>query len=115
MYQEDFEYEETFALYGLFALSRAKCANCKQPMLEQCHRLVGGFAMVDAATLGLEQSNVNIYYNSGLQQGPLNVSKTLYSDLGSLLYEIWIICTRVIPMLPRAILTLFSKHTFKNE
>jgi hypothetical protein len=98
------EYDETRALGGLFAMSRGRCSNCKDPIIENCHRLVAPFVMVPTNTLvGLSHPDTNIFYNSGLKQGTHGL-RTIYTDFGSLMYEIWIILIVAIPSIPKSII-----------
>ena len=97
------EYEHTSANGGLFAMSRGRCCQCKDPMIEYCHRLVAPFVMVARDPLpGLPPANTNIFYNSGYQKGTGGL-RTIHSDVSSLLFEVWIILIIAIPSLPRSI------------
>lgn len=109
------EYEHTVALGGLFAIKRGRCASCKQPMFETGGRVAAPYAMVMAEPLGIAV-DTNLYYDSGVKEGPTdNIRVTIHSDIGSLLYEIWIIMTVGLAMLPFSIFALFQKHTFKKS
>jgi hypothetical protein len=106
--QKVMEYNKTSALVGLFAMSRGRCRYCKDPMIEYCHRLVAPFVMVPTNVLGLPPPDTNIFYNSGLKQGTHGLH-TLYTDFGSLMYEIWIILIVAIPSIPKSILTRLGR------
>jgi len=102
--EQHMEYEHTSALFGLFAMSRGRCKHCKQPIWESGERLVVPFAMVSGTPLLKNiEPTTNLFYNSGPQQGPTEGLKTLYTDLGSLLYELYYIASRAIPLLPWSI------------
>jgi len=108
------EYAPTTALWGLYAMSRGRCAICKEPVLEKCERLIAPFAMIPCELLKIEP-DVNIYYGSGLKKGN-NGLKTVYSDLGSLLFEIFLIVVKGLPTLPTSLLVLMlGQKSFKKE
>ena len=92
------EYTPSVGAWGLFSLKRGRCVQCKDPVWERGGRLAYPFRMVAAQPLGLEP-DVNLYYDSGFKDGPTHV-RTIQSDWGSLLYEIWLIVTVGIPRLP---------------
>ena len=98
--QEHIEYEQSSSLGGLFAMSRGRCRKCKEGIWESGERAVLPFAMVMGKPLlkNLEP-NVDIYYDSGYKRGP-TLETVLYSDLGSLLYELVIIVFVAIPCIP---------------
>lgn len=105
------DYEETTATAGLFAMSRGRCRQCKDPVVEWCHRLVAPFCMVACEPFigQLKPADTtNIFYDSGLFQGT-NGLRTIHTDLGSLLYEVYIILIVAIPSLPRSIWARLSR------
>lgn len=95
-------YDRTTALFGLFGMSRGRCANCREPVVEWCERFVWPFVMVVSKPLKLAPPNVNLFYDSGLKEGTKDLL-TIRSDLGSLLYEVLIIVVVAIPSLPRSL------------
>ena len=107
--QGNLDYEWTTSLMGLIGLSRGRCSKCKEPMVEYGERLVKPFAMVMCRPLGDLKPTVNLFYNSGHTKGTMGL-KTLYSDLGSLLYEIFVICCYGLSSLPRSIATYLSNR-----
>ena len=91
------EYERSTSLGGLFGMSRGRCRICHQPIWERGERAIFPFAMVMTAPLLPElHPDTDIYYDSGLQQGP-TTSTVIRSDLGSLLYELYLIVVVAIP------------------
>jgi hypothetical protein len=97
------KYERTSANGGLFAMSRGRCRECNDPMVEYCHRLVAPFVMVACDPFkDLPSPDTNIFYNSGYQKGTGGL-RTIHTDLGSLFYEVWIILIVAIPSIPRSI------------
>mmetsp|Transcript_14314 Transcript_14314/g.23670 ORF Transcript_14314/g.23670 Transcript_14314/m.23670 type:complete len:171 (-) Transcript_14314:151-663(-) len=110
----DIDYEQSVALGGLFALKRGRCANCKQPVWEKGERLAAPYAMVMAPALDMTP-DTNIYYDSGYKKGPNDMKVTIYSDFGSLMYEMWILVTVALPLFPASILALLKKNEFKKE
>ena len=103
------KYEKTTSLFGLFGMSRGRCESCEDPIVEWCERLMYPFAMVMGKPLKLPPASVNIFYNSGLQQGT-NDLLTIRSDLGSMLYEFVMIVLVAIPNLPRSICARFTNR-----
>lgn len=100
--QENISYEKSSSLGGLFAMSRGRCSKCHQPIWESGERAILPFAMVMTEPLLKLQPNTDIFYNSGLQEKP--TGKTVVkSDLGSLLYEIYLIVFVAIPLIPWSI------------
>lgn len=109
------EYEETTGVGGLFGLSRGRCSECKDTIWERGTRLVSCFAMVSAEPLQIEPDE-NLYYNSGLQNGPHGLRTTIYTDLGSLAYELYVIFTFGLLGLPASLLGFFgNSKTFKKD
>lgn len=103
------EYEQTSANGGLFAMSRGRCRQCKDPMIEYCHRMVAPFIMVASDPFkDLPSPDTNIFYNSGYQKGTGGL-RTIHTDVGSLLYEVWVILIVAIPSIPRAIWSRFTR------
>ena len=98
--EEHIEYEQSTSLGGLFAMSRGRCAKCHSCVVEKGKRLIIPFCMVMGEPLlpGIKPE-VDIFYNSGYKKGPTG-SKVIYSDLGSLLYEISLIVFVAIPLIP---------------
>ena len=95
--KEHIEYEQSSSLGGLFAMSRGRCRKCKEGIWESGERAVLPFAMVMGKPLLANlEPNVDMYYDSGFRRGP-TTKKVLYSDLGSLLYELAIIVFVAIP------------------
>jgi hypothetical protein len=94
------EYEQTSSLGGLFSMSRGRCSNCHQPIWESGERAILPLAMVMAEPFlpGIKP-NVDLFYDSGAKIRP-TASRVLYTDLGSLLYEIYLVLFVAIPMLP---------------
>ena len=107
----DIEYESSTGVGGLFSLQRGRCVSCKQPIWERGGRLAVPYAMVSIPPLQGLQPDTNIYYDSGLKQGTRGMKTTIYSDTGSLLYEIWLVVTIAIPQLPALIWTLWKNRT----
>lgn len=110
----DIDYTYTTALGGIMALQRGRCASCKQPVCESGGRLAAPYAMVLSPPLDITP-DTNIFYDSGFKQGPTDMKVTVNSDLGSLLYEIWILLTVAIPALPASIFALLRKSEFKKD
>lgn len=109
------EYEQTSANVGLFSMSRGRCRDCKDPMIEYCHRMVAPFVMVAHSPLpGLPPPDTNIFYNSGHRKGTGDL-RTIHSDFGSLLYEVWIILIVAIPSIPRSIWSRFTRSNRKRR
>ena len=104
----DLVYEHTTALLGLFGLARGKCAMCKDSVWEKGERAVATYAMVMIEPLKLEP-DTNIFYNSGLMNGCMNMKRTIYTDIGSLIYEIYVVLFVGIPMLPVSLYTYFFR------
>ena len=97
--QDQIEYERSTSLGGLFAMSRGRCKKCHDPIWESGERAILPFAMVMSEPLLPFQPDTDIFYNSGYQKGPTGKT-VIKSDLGSLLYEIYLIVFVAIPMLP---------------
>jgi hypothetical protein len=104
---ESIEYEYTSSLGGLFGLARGRCAGCKQPVWERGRHLAAPYAMVMAPPLMNVLPDTNIFYNSGLRQGTEDLPRTIYSDLGSWLFQIWIVLSVALPQLPSSIFDYF--------
>jgi hypothetical protein len=114
----DVEFEQSTGVGAarLFGLQRGRCASCKQPVWEKGTRLALLYAMVAIPPLQGLEPDTNIYYDSGLKQGTLGLKTTIYSDLGSLLYEVGLVLMVSIRMLPTSIFALFfGSHKFKEE
>ena len=113
----DIEFERSTGLgaASLFALQRGRCAACKQPVWEKGERLAFLYAMVAIPPLQGVESDTNIYYNSGLKQGTLGLKTTIYSDFGSLLYEVGLVMMVSIRLLPASIFALFGNRKFKED
>ena len=109
------QYEKSTGVGGLFAMQRGRCASCLDPVWEKGQRFAAPYAMVMTNTLENVLPDTNIYYNSGLQKGPTDVKITIYSDLGSLLYEVWIVMTSGLWYLPASILALIRTNEFKKD
>jgi hypothetical protein len=107
------EYEQSVALGGLFAMQRGRCASCKDPIWEQGQRLAAPYAMVMAKPLGIIP-DTNLYYDSGYKKGPTDMKVTIYSDLGSLVYEIWIVLSVAIWHLPQSVFASLGTKEFKK-
>ncbi|KAI2500335.1 Reverse transcriptase (RNA-dependent DNA polymerase) [Fragilaria crotonensis] len=108
------EYEQSVALGGLFAMQRGRCASCKDPMWERGQRLAAPYAMVMAKPLGVVP-DTNLCYDSGYKKGPADVKVTIYSDLGSLAYELWIVLTVAMWHLPQSVFALLGTNEFKKD
>jgi hypothetical protein len=100
---QSIEYEYSSSLGGLFGLARGRCRSCKQPVWERGRRLAAPYAMVMAPPLRHVVPDTNIFYNSGLQLGTGGASTTIYTDLGSWLYEIWVVLTVAVPQIPSSL------------
>jgi hypothetical protein len=113
----DIEFERSTGLgaASLFALHRGRCASCKQPVWEKGARLAFLYAMVAIPPLQGIEPDTNIYYDSGLKQGTLGLKTTIYSDFGSLLYEVGLVMMVSIRLLPTSIFALFRNHKFKDD
>jgi hypothetical protein len=111
------EYERSYALGGLFAMSRGRCRICHQPIWEKGERAILPLAMVMTHPLLPElHPDTDIFYNSGLQQGPTPGSTTiLRSDWGSLLYELFVIVFVAIPLLPYSIFQRLTRQQQQRE
>jgi hypothetical protein len=73
------------------------------------------FSMVVAKPLKI-QPNVNLYYDSGWKKGPDDVRTTIHSDLGSFLYELWVILISAVPQLPNALwMRMFGDKSFSGK
>lgn len=107
---ESIEYEYSTSLAGLFGLARGRCVSCKQPVWERGRRLAAPYAMVMAPPLRNVIPDTNIFYDSGLRQGTEGLPTTIYSDLGSWLYEIWVVVTVAIPQIPSSIFASLSAN-----
>ena len=100
------EYEYTNGSFGLFSLQRGRCTKCKDPLVEYGGRLATLFAMVNVSPFqGTIQPTVNLHYDSGYRNsGPTGkdhgISTTIFTDSGSVLYEIYLILTIAIPQIP---------------
>ena len=103
--EDHIDYEHTVGAWGLFSLSRGRCSKCKDPIWERGGRAALPFCMVVAEPLQI-QPDMNLYYDSGFQKGPNNdkVRVTIHSDMGSFLYELWLVVTVAIPAIPRSLL-----------
>lgn len=108
-------YEPSTGVGGLFAMQRGRCASCLDPVWEKGERFAAPYAMVMTKTLVNVVPDTNIYYNSGFQKGPTDVKVTIYSDLGSLLYEVWTVLTSGMWYLPASIVALIRANEFKND
>lgn len=109
------EYERSCALGGLFAMSRGRCRTCHQPIWEKGERFILPFAMVMAQPLLPElEPDTDLFYNSGLQQGPTG-STVIRSDGGSLLYELYVIVCVAIPSLPWSIFQRLTRGQSGKE
>ena len=104
------EYEHTTTLGGIFALSRGRCQKCKNPVYESGGRALFPLAMVAAEPVLQLQPDTDIYYDSGFQQGYTG-KRVLHTDLGSLLYEVFVVVCVAIPLLPWSI----WKRIFRDE
>ena len=108
------EYERSSALGGIVAMSRGRCKKCHQTIWESGERAFLPVAMVMAEPLLPEvKPNVDIYYDSGLKGGPTG-ARVLHSDLGSLLYEIYVIAFIAIPMIPWSIIKRLMRSSSKE-
>jgi hypothetical protein len=111
---ENVEYERSCALGGLFAMSRGRCRTCHEPIWEKGERAILPFAMVMTEPLLPElKPNTDIFYDSGLQQGP-TAPTVIRTDFGSLLYELYVIVFVAIPWLPWSILQRFIRGQNKG-
>jgi hypothetical protein len=111
----DLDYTYTVGCKGLFSLARGRCAKCKDPMVERGGRAAIAFSMVVAKPLKI-QPDLNLYYDSGWKQGPNNLSVTIYSDLGSFLYEMWLILIHAIPQIPYSLyIWMFGDKTLAGK
>lgn len=111
----EIEYVQTTALLGLFAMARGKCVKCKDPIWEKGQRAVAPYAMVMAEPLQIK-ADTNIFYNSGYKNGPSDMKRTLCTDFGSLIYEIYIVLVVGIPMLPVSLFQFFfGNNNFTNK
>lgn len=101
---EAIEYEYSSSLGGLFGLARGRCSNCKQPIWERGRILAAPYAMVMVPPLRNVVPDTNIFYNSGYQKDTTaGVRRTIYTDFGSWMFEIWIVLSVAIPQLPSSI------------
>lgn len=110
----DVEYERTTAMWGLFQLSRGRCKNCKDPVWEPGGRMLLPYAMVMAPPLDIIP-DTNIHYDSGYKEGPHDMKVTINSDMGSLAYELWILLTVGLPMLPYSIFAWHFQPKLKEK
>ena len=62
--------------------------------------------MVMVKPLGIEP-DTNMYYDSGLKQGPHGLPCTIHTDIGSLLYEVFLVFTIRLWQLLASLLGLF--------
>ncbi|CAJ1970093.1 unnamed protein product [Cylindrotheca closterium] len=98
---ENIDYERSTSLGGLFAMSRGRCSQCHQTIWESGERVIFPFAMVMAEPLLGLKPDTEIFYNSGYKDwkaSPNNM--VVHSDIGSLMYEIYLIVFVAIPMIP---------------
>jgi hypothetical protein len=62
------------------------------------------------------QPDVNLYYGSGWKKGPDDMRTTIRSDVGSFLFELWVILIRAVPQLPYALwMRMFSDNSFSKK
>jgi hypothetical protein len=86
-------------------------------MYEKGNRLLTiPYAMVMAKTLGIEP-DTNVYYDSALKQGPHGLPRTIHTDIGSLLYEVFLVFTIGLwqLLLPASLLGWFRDQSSKEE
>ena len=95
----DMDYEPSTSLGGLFAMERGRCSSCKQPVWESGERLILPFAMVMSKPVLDFEPDTDIFYDSGLKGGTTG-DVVIRSDLGSLLYEVYLIAFKAIPLIP---------------
>lgn len=117
---EKIEYEDTTSCFGLLGLSRGRCVQCHHPVWERGTRLMMPYTMVAADILGLEP-NTNLFYNSGpcqqQEHSTSNASKwtTIHTDIGSLCYEIAMICCVALPRLPWSLYRYYCRDSSWNN
>lgn len=83
-------------------------------MWEKGERFAVPYAMVMAPPLDIVP-DTNIYYDSGNKKVPDGMRVTICSDVGSLVYELWVILTVAIPLIPASIVALFGKKELKKD
>ena len=112
------EYEYTNGSFGLFSLSRGRCKICMDPLVEYGGRLAILFAMVNVSPFqGKIKPTINLHYDSGYKNsGPTGndhgITTTIFTDSGSVLYEIYLILTVAIPQIPYTLyLWMFGDKT----
>ena len=115
------DYEYTTGRFGLFGLARGRCRHCKDCILEKGRRLAAPYAMVLTPPLKDLEPDTDIFYNSGVlvqqsasqKSGTHNFTTTattgnnrvLYTDLESVLFEIYTVLTSGLVSLPGSLLS----------
>lgn len=95
--EDHIEYQRTFAQYGMIGLSRGRCRDCRDPVIDVGRRLLGMFHCPSATVLHLVPTT-NIMYNSGEQQGTMGLT-TYRSDFMSSIFVFPIIFYKGFPQL----------------
>lgn len=95
--EDHIEYKRTFAQYKTIGLSRGRCKDCRDPVIDVGRHLLGMFHFPSATVLQLEPTT-NIMYNSGEQLGTMELI-TYRSDFMSSIFVYPIILYKGIPQL----------------
>ena len=112
----ELEYENTNGAGGIFALQRGRCVHCRDPVCEQGRRGAFTFATVMTNPLPNVESDTNLYYDSGSKNGPNDMKVTIYSDIGSFFYQLWLVLIIGLPSLPMSIYVwMFADKSFSNK